>query len=138
MEERIHGNEFRTTLVCIDSYDEGVPMGRFYNPSCPKGLSFHSLSQLLSRMEDLLDEMRFPQSFTVVRAFSPASGLSVMKPDAESRSQKGRLATFSVRVLFRQNASWQGTVAWLEDGREENFRSVLELILLMDSAMRSG
>ena len=138
MQERICGNEFRTTLICVDSYEQGVPEGRFYNPSCPGGVGFGSLIQLLSKMEDLLDQMRFPQSYTVVRAFSAAPAPWDAQPGAEKRSQKGRLATFSVRVLFRQNASWQGTVSWLEGGREENFRSVLELVLLMDSAMHSG
>jgi len=40
-----------------------------------------------------------------------------------------------VKVLFRQNASWQGSIAWLEGKREESFRSVLELLLLIDSAV---
>ena len=38
-------------------------------------------------------------------------------------------------MIFRQNASWQGSVTWLDKGREESFRSVLELLLLMDSAI---
>ena len=48
------------------------------------------------------------------------------------------MATFAVRVLFRQNASWQGEVTWLEGKREESFRSVLELILLMDGALQES
>ena len=40
-----------------------------------------------------------------------------------------------VRILFRQNASWQGTVLWSEGGQEERFRSALELALLLDSAL---
>ena len=43
----------------------------------------------------------------------------------------------SVRILFRQNASWQGSVLWREGGQEERFRSALELVLLMDSALRT-
>lgn len=49
--------------------------------------------------------------------------------------REGRCATFAVRVLFRQNASWQGSVSWLEGSREESFRSALELAFLMDSAL---
>ena len=40
-----------------------------------------------------------------------------------------------VRILFRQNASWQGTVLWSEGSQEERFRSALELALLLDSAL---
>ena len=42
-----------------------------------------------------------------------------------------------MRILFRQNASWQGSVTWLEGGRDESFRSVLELLLLMHSALET-
>ena len=40
-----------------------------------------------------------------------------------------------MKVIFRQNASWQGTVLWLEANREESFRSVLEFALLLNSAL---
>ena len=53
-------------------------------------------------------------------------------------ASRGELATFAVRIIFRQNASWQGSVVWLEGEREESFRSALELVLLMDSALRGG
>lgn len=138
MQERPRGNEFRTTVICIDSYHECVPVGRFYNPNYAEGKTFTSMWNLLVQMEDMLDSMRFPQSFTAARAFG-----SFVEPNGEARpsgkeNQEGKLATFSVRILFRQNASWQGSVAWLEGKREESFRSVLELILLMDSALQSG
>ncbi|MEL7609933.1 MAG: hypothetical protein AAGU74_10540 [Bacillota bacterium] len=44
-------------------------------------------------------------------------------------------ATFVVNVLFQQNASWQGTVSWLNQGKTLPFRSLLELLKLMDSAI---
>ena len=65
----------------------------------------------------------------------------VVKPEKThgelEQSASGKLATFYVRILFRQNASWQGSVAWLEGGSEQRFRSVLELLLLLDSALTS-
>ncbi|MBQ3147093.1 MAG: hypothetical protein IJB91_05120 [Oscillospiraceae bacterium] len=54
-----------------------------------------------------------------------------------SQSRPGDLATFAVKILFRQNASWQGSVTWLEGKREQSFRSVLELILLMSTALET-
>lgn len=134
MQTRICGNEYRTTVVCIDSYDGKVPSGRFYNPSFRGGQRFQSLVQFLLKMEDNLDGLRLPQSFTAARAFAPPPA-SRGKAPPDPGPQEGKLATFAVRVLFRQNASWQGSVTWLERGREESFRSVLELTLLMDSAL---
>ncbi len=138
MQDRHRGNEYRTTVVCVDSYHDGVPAGRFYNPQRPQGVVFQSMVQFLAGMEDMLDEMRYPQSFVAARSFSDSAEECAASPAAEGGEQSGKVATFAVRVLFRQNASWQGSVAWLEGGREERFRSVLELILLMDSAMRNG
>lgn len=45
--------------------------------------------------------------------------------------------TFLVEVIDQQNASWQGTVKWINTGKKENFRSALELIRLLDSALES-
>ena len=41
-----------------------------------------------------------------------------------------------VRIMNTQNATWQGTVTWTDGKRSEPFRSALELIRLMDSALR--
>ncbi|MCR5830089.1 MAG: hypothetical protein K6F93_07080 [Lachnospiraceae bacterium] len=48
----------------------------------------------------------------------------------------GKKATFLVNVLYRQNATWQGTVTWVEGEKKMSFRSALELFVLMESAMR--
>ena len=111
MPDRIYGNEYRTTLVCVDSWKGGESSGRLYNPYWGEGESFEGLMDFLKKMEALLDQMQLPDR------------------------HREREATFSIRVLFRQNASWQGSVIWEESGREESFRSVLELPLLMDSAV---
>ena len=136
MPNRLRGNEYRNTLVCVDTYQGRVLQGRLYNPSIPQGEKFHSLMEFLLKMEDLLDGMHFPQPFMASRAFAPTPDPIPGAP-AESGTQKGTLATFQVRVIFRQNASWQGSVSWLEGGSEQRFRSVLELLLLLDSALTS-
>jgi len=43
--------------------------------------------------------------------------------------------SFIVTVRSQENATWQGTVQWVEGKEEQHFRSVLELLKLMDSAM---
>lgn len=137
MSERLRGNEYRTTKLCVDSYDGAVPVGRFYNPGCDQELRFRSLSELLTQMQDMLDGMQLPQAFTVTRGFSiPGPEYQENKAPPSNGERPGGLATFAVRILFRQNASWQGSVAWLEGGQEESFRSALELIFLLDSVLK--
>ncbi|MBR1988951.1 MAG: hypothetical protein IJ987_00590 [Firmicutes bacterium] len=134
MKDTKWGNEYRLTTVCIDSYENGELTGRLYNPHLDEGRSFRSLIQFLKEMEDLLDDMNFPQSFTAARSFSLPAEQNRGSPPHE-QIHCGKLATFAVRVIFRQNASWQGSVTWLDQSKELSFRSVLELILLLDSAL---
>ena len=124
----------QTMLVCVDSYDGGVPRGRLYLPG-QQGQRFDSLSQLLLRAEQLL-EQGGAQSFTIPRIFALAKPLRSAPCDADELA-RGKAATFEMRVLFRQHASWQGELLWLEKGARQSFRSALELITLMDSALRA-
>lgn len=134
MQSRICGNEYRTTIVCVDSYERGIPVGRFYNPCLTHGDAFQSLMEFFRKMEEMLDAIQLPQSFTAPRSFAQAPPWQGEHPP-EPEIREGRQATFAVRVIFRQNASWQGAVTWLEGNREESFRSALELAFLMDSAL---
>ncbi|MBQ2924298.1 MAG: hypothetical protein IJE57_01870 [Anaerotignum sp.] len=45
------------------------------------------------------------------------------------------VATFELEIIFRQNASWQGNIVYAEKGLSSSFRSVLELLSLMDSVL---
>lgn len=135
MEERIRTEECRTKLICVDSYENGVMTGRLYDTNYEdEGTSFQSLVQLLIEMEQRLNAMNFPQSFTEIRSFAPLPKFRVWDA-AENKRSQGRLATFAIKVLFRQHTSWQGTITWLEAQSEQTFRSVLELILLLHSAL---
>ena len=121
------------SLCRTESAQEGLLTGRVYHPYLPSGAEFKNLMQFLLVMEDLLDKLQFPQSFTAHRSFRMQPEPAPPLP-SENEPHTGKIATFSVRVIFRQNASWQGSVTWLEEKTEENFRSVLELVLLMHSA----
>ena len=46
--------------------------------------------------------------------------------------------TFLVHVLNDQNATWQGTVTWTNENKTQSFRSALELIRLIDSAVETA
>ena len=130
---KIWGEEYRTTFVCVDSYDHGILQGRFYNPYTGNSQSFESLSDFLFKTEQMLDEMEFPKAFTVTRTFASPPKKPLWAPD--SHREPGKCATFALRILFRQNASWQGSVTWVENKQEQSFRSVLELIFLFDNAL---
>lgn len=132
MSEKRWENRFRTTMVCIDGVENGAFYGRLMNPSLAEPITFHGVMPFLKEMEKLLDSMNFPTSFTQLRTFG-AGGDTNSGETGGDEAPRGKLATFGLRVLFRQNASWQGSLSWLEGKQEESFRSVLELLFLMDS-----
>lgn len=43
--------------------------------------------------------------------------------------------TFIIDIKDNQNATWQGSLSWVQGNKKENFRSALELIKLIDSAI---
>lgn len=126
--------QYRSTTICVDSYDNDVLCGRLYNPCFENGFCFRSTMELLKKMELVLTRMNQPQAFTTNKVFRPAKEVDLGIP-LQDNTQKGKLATFSVSVLFRRNVSWQGFVTWSEGRQEESFRSVFELLLLMDSVL---
>ena len=58
----------------------------------------------------------------------------VMK-DQELLSKHGDMGSFIIRVQQRQNSSMQGRLTWVEKNKTVYFRSVWELIRLIDSAV---
>ena len=43
--------------------------------------------------------------------------------------------TFIVEVSDTQNQSWQGQIEWVQGKKKESFRSVMELLQLIDSVV---
>ena len=125
---------FDTTIICVDKYDNKCLSGRLYNPADTEGFTFRSTIELLLNMENVLSEKTFPQAYTSRRVFHPIEDRPTVESSRIER-RDGELATFSLKILFRQNASWQGSVLWHEGRQEERFRSVLELLLLINSAL---
>lgn len=108
--ERMPGDAIH---VCVDAYPNRVLQGRLQSAAWVGEMPFVSLMDFFKQVEHLLDEQLPPQAFTTMRRFGP-----VVKPEKThgevEQSASGKLATFYVRILFRQNASWQGTVLWSE------------------------
>ena len=86
-----------------------------------------------------MDEIGCPMSGMEKRTFTKHSNgaeRAVLLMD-KSQATRGKTATFAIRIQYRNNASWQGTIKWIEGDAEECFRSVLELFWLLDSAMKA-
>ncbi|MEG1585172.1 MAG: hypothetical protein RR361_08985 [Anaerovorax sp.] len=135
--------------ICVDGRKDGNMTGRLYCGCLPEGKLFGGVEELLLMVDRVMDDIKFPQSTVDKRLFSKRNVepkkfrkkdrevlLSMRKFDTEG--QKGEKATFILEVQFRQNASWQGNIRWVEKQETMHFRSALEMIKLMDSVTEAG
>lgn len=53
----------------------------------------------------------------------------------ENRQKAMETPTFLVEIKSCKNKSWQGRLTWIEENRSVYFRSALELLKEMDSAI---
>ena len=107
-------------ILCINQNNEGELGGEF----------FHSYSEAPVPFQGIgFGEMPKPDGRIHERK-------RIMK-DETLLAKHGDIGTFIVRVQHRQNSSWQGRITWMEEDRTIQFRSVWEMIKLIESAVDS-
>lgn len=131
-------------VLCIRKCNEGELKGEFYHSYSRNPVPFEGIGQMTLRMEKLYDWLRFPYPGTNERSFTKEKKLEQLKEerkkimtDEELLSKHGDIGTFIVRVQHRQNSSWQGRITWMEKDQTIQFRSVWEMIKLIESAVDS-
>lgn len=136
-------------LVCIDSYSEGAYEGKiFCGYKDFNSIKFKDLHEMLIIVERIMDTIQCPEATINKRIFkendedyfdkSKIREAKKAMRNFDVNSKKGQKATFILQIKFRQNASWQGTIKWVEKKQTLNFRSALELIKIIDSACEQG
>ena len=131
----------------IVSYGDSSLNGILYSHFLDTPYEFTNLLQLIEKMESVFDSKDFPEAFMTPRVFGVSArsrnnherdGNIYMKDIVSSITQQvsgGSKCTFEISVKFRQNATWQGQILWVEKNVKQNFRSVLEMLKLMDEAL---
>lgn len=57
---------------------------------------------------------------------------------AEKYALHAKGQSFLIQIKFRQSNCWQGTIQWLEGRKARSFKSLLEMILLMNEALEKA
>lgn len=127
-------------VLCIDDVSGYDFSGRLKGGFGDEVYIFKSLTEAVGILEMLFDMHRFPQSTMEKRSFLGKNAFSknmedIMQDKQNNTAENGKKATFIVNVQFRQNATWQGTIQWVEKQKTQRFRSELEMIKLMDEAI---
>jgi len=127
-------------------YEQGMMQGELHSRYLETPFIFVDLVQMIHKMEEIFDTNGFPQAFLSPRSFKDgkrgtakreAERNDTMNQDTPSIPE-GAKCTFEITVRFRQNATWQGSILWAEKNMRQNFRSVLEMLKLMDEALNDG
>lgn len=129
--------EMKSSLIRIHSYQGKNLQGTLQNPFFEGEQSFDNLTQFLLLLENMLDAMDFPQRTMTGREFDrpEAGNVTYLSPAGLRSPGRPVIATFQLSILFRHNASWQGSLLWLDRSTKLQFRSALELVGLLDSAL---
>ena len=139
--------------VCIDDNKDADYQGLIYHQYADEPISFNGIASMILEMENLFDEWDFPQRGLAERKFDKKKE-SHKRPVSETgddrlkieiisdthgvrnvQNKKGKLGTFVIQVVYRQDASWQGHVIYQEDNEKLDFNSALELIKIIDRAV---
>lgn len=121
--ENLHGQ----LRLSVDAYDSGRMVGTLSQIGWHSPWRFVSVMDLMLRMDRLFELLQ--------DAGGQDGGTVVLNRTLGIFEARGRMATFMVRIRFHEHYTWQGSVYWKERGERVNFRSFLELIMLMDAAL---
>lgn len=120
-------------ILRITSYENSCPAGVLTSIQAQETIPFFGLIDMLLRMEKIMNQFDYPQRKEELRVFRPIH-LKETEDIVLFRQPKA-LAVFQIQVVFRQHTSWQGRLIWMEQREEKRFRSVLELVELLHSAL---
>jgi len=136
--------------VEIISYGHGMLRGKLHSQYLESPYEFFNFIRMLEKMEEVFDSKGFPERFLLPRNFSGTKRGRMKRDTERNDAMKDPInpintdktvdskCTFEVTVRFRQNATWQGQILWAEKNKKQNFRSVLEMLKLMDEALSNG
>jgi len=119
---------------------QGFVFSEYYK----KTFEFHNEVEMLLGLNDLFDDIDFPQAAYQTRSFFDKPIPKIIRKVEDTLENKPNLTidnsktTFIVNVQYRQNASWQGSITWVEQSRTQQFRSAFEMIQLMNEAVSQG
>lgn len=129
-------------VLCVDQKKGSRLCARIYHGYSRVETNVSNVEQLLFEMENFFDTINYPHPTTDSRKFiisqqevSSREEKEKIMSDKELLSKRGDLGTFIIRVQHRQNSSWQGRITWMDEDKTVYFRSVWEMIKLVENAL---
>jgi len=134
-------------IAVIKQDKDGGVHGELDSKFFKEPFAFTSLVRMIEMMEATFDTKGFPEKQMLPRSFDSAkkrfrkheldlhahaeglaNALNEPNPD-------GKTCSFEILVRFRKNAEWQGNILWVEKGVTKEFKSIVEMVKLIDTAL---
>ncbi|MFT4106806.1 MAG: hypothetical protein QM657_13695 [Lacrimispora sp.] len=104
--------------LTVADYDLGKFIGGYQSISANKTRQFHTPVDLASTLQCFME--------------GNGTGLS-----SDLSMEPGIKASFSIKIMYRERATWQGVVYWREGREQLSFRSFKELLHMVTLAVES-
>ena len=128
-------------IIRVISVNNATWQGKAEHVESGQVYCFKSFLELLNQIHHKLEALGYPQSDTQLRSWGEST-LSIVPKETEPQQaqemenpEASGGSTFLVRIMYRQNTTWQGTVQSLDKKQIMPFRSLLELTMLIDEAV---
>lgn len=137
-----NSSQYSVVRICIDKLENYDFYGRLES-----GLlgvfPFQGAIELLRYLYKFYNQIGFPENTFQFRSFGagiPQPPKIISAPFLEKEGQQwaekpGITATFLLQMIFRQHATCQGWILWVDQDKRYEFKSTLELFRLMESVL---
>lgn len=128
-----NGNVTKVCQIAVDSFAGGLIEGNVQNAYVNHLKKFKGTMSLAEAMVHLIE--------IGVREDGTDCYLDerkiISEKTWEAYRKGGRKATFLIHILFKEHGTWQGIISWRESGEKQAFRSFMEMLFLIASAIES-
>lgn len=122
--------------------------GEFRNLYVEESEKFNSISEFIYKLELMLEQINVPKATNCCRkgwgdpikfkcgddsAVPPKPMKFLENPSMAEIGKSGQF--FLIHIRYRCNSSWQGEIRWLRKNCTMMFRSVLELVMVLQSTV---
>lgn len=129
--------------VCINSVENGNIVGIIASQRIHTPIVFSDISDFLAKTEAVMDSQRYPQAFQRIRTFTDKQHPSVSAVESKEAltdkltvdSYSGEVSTFLLQIVSRKNATWQGSIDWMNGESPDAFSSTLEFLKIIDDKL---
>lgn len=124
-----------TCHVAIDSYYCGKVTGNFQNIPSETVEQRESPVDLANSLGGF---MEYETSAGDVTKYGINYGQLISSEACTLCRRGGKIASFSIKILFREHSTWQGIIYWREGREQQLFRSCKEMFYLIAAAAESS